>query len=150
MTLWKAVAVAALALVGQPVTATTSHDASMTFAEWSFVCSQLRALGYEKVDCRKIDRPTVVITAAVEELAPEGLDLYGVTYDGEDQILINPTLKPAMMRTIIVHEAVHYVLFAFYGDSIKECKSEEVARIIHHKWMGVPYDAEWKTLYECK
>lgn len=140
----------ALALVSAStpsIPATPSHE--VTRKEWAFVCDTLKEQGFAAVDCRKIDRPQVIVSKVVGDMADPGEVLYGFYYLGEDFIFVNPESSPEDQRKIVVHEATHYVLWMTYGDKVGSCKSEEVARRVHHAWEGSDYDDTWRLFYRC-
>jgi hypothetical protein len=146
---WKALVVVLLCVFSTASVTATPPSNGVTKEEWNYLCSQLKGLGYDRVNCRKIDKPVVILTKAVLDLAPPGWELYGLVYDGEPYILINPTLDPVWTRTVVVHETVHYVLWAFYGSAVSDCQSEKVARIVHHNWERTLYDDSWTKGYGC-
>ena len=129
--------------------ASTAESAAITDAEWDFICSTLKDEGYDKVDCSSIRRPTVVLTAAVHDMAEEDWILYGFTYPGEDYVFVGSEFSPETQRLIVVHETTHYVLDQAYGAKIGDCESEHVARIVHHKWKQTAYDPSWMRGYGC-
>jgi len=147
---WKAALVLLVCTLIQGPTVASNSDA-VTHREWKFLCTELRSLGYDRVNCRRIEKPTVVITTAVKDIAAPGWELYGVTYDGEPYVLINPDLDQETTRMVIVHETVHYVLWQFYGNGIGDCESERVARKVHHAWDKTDYALDkWESDYGCK
>jgi hypothetical protein len=124
------------------------EDHSVTSREWRFVCKAMDVMGYA-VDCRKLKRPTVVVSLIVQDASPPGLQLRGVTYIGEQYVFVNARLTREDQRTVVVHETVHYVLAATYGKRIGNCEHEETARIVHSAWEGSNYDNSWRVWYGC-
>jgi hypothetical protein len=124
------------------------EDHSVTSREWRFVCKAMDVMGYD-VDCRKLKRPTVVVSLIVQDASPPGLQLRGVTYQGEQYVFVNARLSHEDQRTVVVHETVHYVLAATYGKRIGNCEHEETARIVHSAWEGSNYDNSWRVWYGC-
>jgi hypothetical protein len=124
------------------------EDNSVTSREWRFVCKAMDVMGYA-VDCRKLKPPTVVVSLIVQDAAPPGLQLRGVTYRGEQYVFVNARLSREDQRTVVVHETVHYVLDATYGKHIGGCEHEWAARVVHTAWEGSDYDNSWRVWYGC-
>jgi hypothetical protein len=144
----KTLLLAASLAVAAPASA---EDHAVNFDEWSYVCAALVGLGYSRVDCQKIQPPTVVVSKIVRDATRRGI-LFGVTYDGEPYVFVNPSLSRENQRLIVIHETVHYVLwqaYGAYGVPVDRCKSEEVARIVERARAGSPSDESWRVWYGC-
>lgn len=98
----------------------------------------------EEVNCRLLDEPTVVYSVELLEFFRS----YGFYIPGEDNIYIHPD-APVDRRTILEHEATHYVLYELdLVDPDDTCEQERVAREI-----STGDDDEWTariaTAYGC-
>lgn len=130
-------------------------DYLMPEDQWEFVCEQTKALGYDKVDCSKTPRPTIVLSLVVADMEAPGETLYGFTYDGEPYIFVNPERSEKEWAEVAVHEATHYLLSQTYGMrnmglGIGACESEDIARQVGALWSGEPVDERWRVLYGCQ
>ena len=118
----------------------------ITDEEWNFVCAEVSAR-YPTVDCRVIPQPTVVVSKIVPSLPIPGL--LGIFFHEEEYVFVNANLTPELQRVVVVHETVHYILNYVFGKKIDSCTHEHVARQIHHKYEGTPYDDSWRFNYGC-
>jgi hypothetical protein len=109
-------------------------DAEKNQTPMEFACEQL------DIDCTGIRPPDVIITELMGALG-----LYGAYMPGENRIYIDPD---APSHTL-VHEVTHYVVYEA-GFRFDRCFSEEVARIVHHRWNGTEYSDSWRKTYGCE
>lgn len=147
---WKALAIVASLIIPASTVAAKKPTNDVTKKEWDYVCEALLDQGYDKVDCSKLDPPTVVVSMVTDDVAAPGWVLYGFTYPGEPYVFVNSALPTEEQRQVVVHESVHYVLDWFYGIVITECESEKAARKVQHKWDGTSYvEDTWYIDYQC-
>jgi hypothetical protein len=103
-------------------------------------------MGYDRVDCKKIERPIPVISRVVNA---KGNKLYGFYYAGDKYVFIREGLDPELEQAVIFHETIHYLLFEGYDRGVGRCESEQAARIATDLYNSVPYDPWWEEPYRC-
>jgi len=136
----KATLLACLLALAAPAVATAPSDVTHDTADKENMAPLEFACAFLEVDCRGIERPSIIYTDLMGAMG-----LYGAYFHGENFVFVD---FDAPAHTV-VHEVTHYMLYEA-GNVASRCVSEEAARRVHHAWSGTEYNDEWRKRYECE
>jgi len=105
------------------------------------ICSLLR------FDCQALPEPTIIESKVLIHMSYlMSTQLYGMYYDGEKYIYINPD-HPDKREAAIIHETVHYILW--HSGIFDRCLGEELAREVTAHMTNTEVDPAWIQSYNC-
>jgi hypothetical protein len=115
-----------------------AHEQVVPEQEFNFVC------GYTRVF---YDAPCTGLPAPFITYLPLPPGVAGRHFEGTDFIILHykDIYETAPWEQVIVHETVHYVLFA--NGILDICVGEEAARRATATYFGLDYNDDWRKNY---